>query len=53
MTIDYQQRYKLELAHKTLNWGKYIAFIAIVFIVLFYFGDIYVIWTYQDARRIY
>lgn len=41
MTIDYQQRYKLELAHKTLNWGKYIAFIAIVFIVLFYFGDIY------------
>lgn len=41
MTTEYQKRYKLELAHKTLSWGKYIAFVAIVFIVLFYFGDIY------------
>ena len=41
MTIDYQQRYKLELAHKTMSWGKYIAPVAIVFILLFYYGDIH------------
>lgn len=41
MTTEYQQRYQLELAQKTLQWGKYIALIAIVFIVMFYFGDVY------------
>lgn len=41
MTTDYQQRYQLELAQKTLQWGRYIAWIAIAFIVLFYFGDVY------------
>jgi signal transduction histidine kinase len=41
MTTDYQQRYQLELAQKTLQWGRYIALIAIVFIILFYFGDVY------------
>lgn len=41
MTTDYQQRYQLELAQKTLRWGRYIALIAIVFIIVFYFGDLY------------
>ncbi len=41
MTTDYKQRYQLELAQKTLQWGRYIALIAIVFIILFYFGDIH------------
>jgi len=41
MTTDYQQRYQLELAQETQRWGRYIALIAIVFIILFYFGDVY------------
>lgn len=40
METDYQQRYRLELAQKTLQWGRWVAIAAIIFIVLFYFGDI-------------